>query len=353
MAPILGILLILLVAGLVTLFLRIRAGFRRSWAAMRAHLLVAGPARITLVRQENFKWLKGDRALARVAAFEALGFEALGGFGLTEIHGARLLLLHQRARALIAVVREQDPVGTWSEVFRFYRNQPEPVVASNVLKAGQFRLLAGEPKFHRPDATEAELVRSVEAASPVAAEVFLPDLAAAVSLLEEAHALAADRRLLEPLEDYEIRRLLREHDRGDDGEADPADGGEEDVRRIKAVLPAVLANELRLTCRAQFLREGLVSAREWQAAGGRILVVHDLTPLPELARRRTQAAHCTPELRRRLRGAESAASSAGVRVTFAALNATLPPAQRYRKFGEVTRPVAADVYAAPLPRSST
>lgn len=353
MAPLLGFLLVLLVAGAVTLFLRIRAGLRRSWSAMRAHLLVAGPARITLVRQENFKWLKGDRALVRVAAFEALGFEALGGFSLTENPGARLLLLHQRARALIAVVREHDPVGTWSEVFRFQRDRPEPVAASNVLKSGQFRLLAGEPKFHRPDATEAELVKAVEAASPVAAGAFLPDLAAAVSLLEEAHALAADRRLLEPLEDYEIRRLLREDDRNDGGEAGPAELEEEDFKRIKAALPAVLANELRLTCRAQFLREGLVSAREWQAAGGRILVVHELTPLRELARRRTQAAHCTPELRRRLRRAPAAAPPAGVRMAFAALNAALPPAQRYRKLGEVARPVAADIYAAPLPRAST
>jgi hypothetical protein len=191
------------------------------------------------------------------------------------------------------------------------------------------------------------LVAAVEKAVPGGARAVQLTLDNAAQLIEEAYAAAVDARLLEPLADYEIRRLLKEQCASDDDdEQDDAA-----LQRLKEQIPLVIANELRLACRDQFLRQGNISAREWQQAKDHLLVIHDQTPLHELGRRMDNGAFCVPELKPRLQA--SAKKPGTPRVKFAELNAALPPWERYRKLGEVARPVAADIYCAPAQRQST
>jgi hypothetical protein len=111
-----------------------------------------------------------------------------------------------------------------------------------------------------------------------------------------------------------------------------------------------VANELRLVCAAQFLRETALPASQWEQARGRILVVHERTRLRELTRRRIYGAYLTEAIKPRLRRHDG---SRPPRQSFAEFNAELPAWERYKRLGEVTRPVPADIYRAPIPRKTT
>jgi len=215
------------------------------------------------------------------------------------------------------------------------------------LKKEHFFLLPGDPKIHMAGASEAELV----SATARAADRSVPPMALtaedAAKRLEAAYASAVDARLLEPIEDYELRQLVRRFQCDDD---EPM--SDNAFQLIKEQLPFIAGNQLRAACRDQFMRGGEISAREWNESKDRVLVIHDRMSLADLGSSRlNQAAHCTPGLRKRLKALSRKPGTP--RNTFAEFNASLPPWERYRKLGEVQRPVSADIYAAPIRRQST
>jgi len=342
----------LLCAFLAWAFVRARRKIRDGMARMQAVTIFRAPARISLKRTEPFKWNKGQRAEQRVAAFRALGLVDVCGFTVSREATSRMFLLRHPVTGLLGIVQERDPAGTWSDVAFFQSGSSQPIYASNVLKKEHFFLFPGDPKIHLPDVTEAELVTSVwKAIEPGATSA---NVAAenAAAMLEEAYAAAADARLLRPLEDFELRRLLKEKKMSCEDE----EVSDVVFQRIKAEIPSVIGGELRLACRDQFLREGGISAREWQQAKERLLIVHDRTPLHELGKRVDRVMlslpeFCRPEMRKRLDA--SAKTSGPPRAIFAELNAALPTWERYKKLGEVSRPVPADIYCAPLLQQST
>ena len=95
-----------------------------------------------------------------------------------------------------------------------------------------------------------------------------------------------------------------------------------------------------------FVNGGGISAREWQHARERVLVVHDETPLRSLSRCLVRGAFLTEELKRRLKKTRARTSP---RAQFAELNDALPASERYKKIGSVLKPSPADIYRAPLP----
>lgn len=336
----------LVVAFLVWMFFQVRQKMRRSFARMEALAIFRAPGRINLKRLEPFKWNKAERAEQRVAAFRALGFADVCGFTLSGGSTARMFLLQHPATGLLGIVQEREPAGTWSDAAFFAGSTSQPIYASSVLNKAHFFLFPGDPKIHLPAAPEAELVTAVGKAVENGARAVLLTAENAAALIEEAYAVAVDARLLEPLEDYELRRLLKERRSECAGEL-----SDEEFQRIKEQLPYAIANQLRITCRDQFLREGTISAREWQLAKSQLFVVHDRTPLHEIGARLDEVVFCLPELKKRL---DASASKPGTpRAKFAELNAALPPWDRYKKLGEVSRPVPADIYCAPIQHQST
>jgi hypothetical protein len=328
-------------------FFHVRGKMRSSFAYSQATSIFRAPGRISLKYLTPFKWNKAERAEQRVLAFRTLGFEPIGGYRFGGEALARVFLMQHPGSGQIGIVQERDSAGTWSDVAFFQTGSSHPIYASNALKKAHFFLFPGDPKIHLPDAAEAELVAAVEKAVPVGARAVQLTLDNAAEWIEEAYAAAVDARLLEPLADFEIRRLLKEQRAScDDDELDDAE-----LQRIKEQIPLAIANELRLACRDQFLRQGNISAREWQQAKDQLLVLHDQTPLHELGKRTDDVAFCVPELKPRLLA--STKKSGTPRIKFAELNAALPPWERYRKLGEVTRPVSADIYCAPAQRQST
>lgn len=341
-------------AFLVWALLRGRRKLARGIARMAVVDLFHAPARISLKRLDSFKWNKGARAEQRAAAFRALGFEDLCGFSLARDSTARMLVLRHTVNGLLGIVQERDPAGTWSDVAFFESETSPPIYASNVLKKEHFYLFPGNPKIYLPDAPEADLVSAVSKAADRGARALNVTAENVAAVLEEAYAAAADARLLQPLEDFELRRMLREKKSSCEEDGEISDKA---FQHIKAEIPSVIATELRLACRDQFLREAQISAREWQQARERLLVVHDRTPAHELGKRVMDRRmfdapeFLLPELRKLL--VASAKQPGAPRAKFAELNASLPPWQRYKKLGEVSRPVPADIYCAPIPRQST
>jgi DNA-binding NarL/FixJ family response regulator len=328
-------------------YFHVRGKMRSSFAYTQAVSIFRAPGRISLKHLTPFKWNKAERAEQRVLAFRTLGFEPLGGFRLAGEASARLCVMQHPVTGQIGMVQERDSVGTWSDAAFFQTGSSHPIYASNALKKAHFFLSPGDPKIHLPDAAEAELVAAVQKAVPVGARAVRLTLDNAAQLIEEAYAVAVDARLLEPLADFEIRCLLKEQRSGGDAE----ELADSELQRIKEQIPVVIANELRRACRDQFLRAGSISARDWQQAKDQLFVVHDQTPLHELGKRTDDVAFCLPALKSRL--AASAKNPGTPRGKFAELNAALPPWERYRKLGEVTRPVPADIYCAPEQHQST
>ncbi|MDB6058443.1 MAG: hypothetical protein JWO95_2287 [Verrucomicrobiales bacterium] len=343
-----AVLALLCLAAIVVGFFWLRARIIKTTAYHQAAAIHKFPQRLTLKQLEPFAWRKLSRGSQRVESFQALGFEPLGGFTIDEIPNARMFALQHPRTGLLGLVNEYESLGTWSDALIFARGESQPILASSILRHAHFFLLPGSPKIHKQEATEQELSNAVLAsAGPDAnsAKVTAPEF---VRLYEEAFAQSVDQRLLEPLDDCELRRLLRENVVSCCG--DSAAISDKEFERIKRQYPAAIANELRLACGGQFIRETTLPASQWQEARGRLLVIHDRTPLQQLcARRLIYGAILTDTVKKRLRRHKETKPP---RQTYADINASLPAWDRFKKLGEVTRPVPADIYCAPLPQKT-
>ena len=335
-----GTLSILILAIIGALFWLYRTRVNRWYLYGLAASVNKFPSRIRLIPQPSFQWKKPDRAAQRVVEFHQAGFEDLGGFLVEELSCSRAFVLQHPGNGLFGMVVESQELGTWSDVMCFTQNQSQPVLASSLLKRGNFRLLPGDTKIDKPEAGVAELSDAVLTAAAGQPRITVTGAVDFVEHYEHAFADAVDARLLEPLEEYELRRLVTERGQPCCGEIT-----EKEFAQVKKLLPLAIENELRLACGAQFLRETRMSAAEWQHATQRLLIVHDRTSLPRLAGPLIYGVFLTKLIRRRLKGARRTQLP---RETFAGLNARLPTWQRYKKLGEVHRPVPADVYRAPI-----
>ena len=220
------------------------------------------------------------------------------------------------------------------------------------MKRKHFYLAAGGPDIYLPAESEVKVVEAVRKAAGNGGRRYELSTDAVIAAIEDAYAESADAYLLRPIEEAELRRELKSSAGDDETELD-----EQLLGRVQAQLPRVVADKLREACRAQFVRETKLSAREWQAARGRLLVLHDRTPLTELAARKIRglphanAAYRTAAIRKRLK--QSKPANLSPRAKFAELNQTLPSWERYTKLGEVSRPIPADIYCAPVERPTT
>ena len=167
---------------------------------------------------------------------------------------------------------------------------------------------------------------------------------------ESAFARNADQRLLEPVEDFELRQMLREMELATPcGDEEGCELSEKEFAAVKHSYRTVISKQLASACALDFVRTGL-SASEWQRSRNSLLVIHDHTPLTELTRRSTSEACVTPELKKKIK---SAPGSQSPRSHFVRINSSLPIKDRYQKLGTVEKPVPADIYRAPLKGFST
>jgi hypothetical protein len=346
MGPVLATIVVLVtifVAAIVGTFFWLREFLRAKIAYHWAAGIHRFPQRLTFRPLEPFIWRKPTRGQQRVDLFRALGFEELGGFAVDEIPAVRCFAVQHPVTRLIGVVNEHEQLGTWADVMLFQPGQRQPILASGILKHLHFFWLPGSPKIHKHKATEQELATAVSQSAGPGAPALKVNRAEFARLYEEAFADATDSRLLESLSDSEVRRLVR-------AQTQPCGEGtftDADFERTKQQYPLAINNELRLACGSQFIRETVLPASQWQDARQRLLVIHDRTPLRELTKRRIYGAFLTETLERLLKRIRDSSSP---RESFAKFNETLPTWDRYKKLGQVSRPVAADIYSAPISR---
>jgi hypothetical protein len=338
---ILGTLCALFVAGVAWVVWFYKRRIKQSYLYGLAASINKFPGRVRLRKLEAFQWSKPDRGAKRVQAFRDAGFQDLNGFAVEELECTRVFALWHPERAVVGIVHESQELGTWSDVAFFRKGQTQPVLASSILKHAHFYLLPGDPKIHKADAEVTELMAAVQNACNAHEQAEIVSAENFPALFEKAFAEATDARLLNSLEDYEVRKLVMER-----GSVSQECFSDTDFTHVKRLLPKAIANELRMVCCAEFLREVFLPASEWQQARGRLLVVHDRTPLRELAGRLVSGAFQTKHMRELLRDLRMAAGTP--REMFEKINARLPARQRYKKLGHVMRPVPADIYRAPV-----
>ncbi len=336
---------IAIVAGGAVWFWRYK--IRRLYGWGLAASILPAPARLQLVPGASERSRKEERVAQRQAAFREMGFVDFGVLDVSNVPGLRLFVLRHAPTGMVAMVEERDCTGTWSDVMQFDSAGADVILASNAHRHFHFYFLPGERKMHKPDVPERELVDAVLAAEhppsnppPLTFEQFIP-------ILERAYARRMDALLLDGFEDSDIRRLLR--DAGNNGPQEELSPN--DFKQLKSSLQDLADNGLRAACASEFARTNSLPAAEWHRSRDRLLVIHDRTPLPLLKRRFTLEAFLTDALKRSL--PRRSGGGLSPREAFAALNASLPPAQRYKQLGRVDNPVVADIYRAPLCPSLT
>jgi hypothetical protein len=316
-----------------------RTKFKRGHLLGLASMIFPTPGRISLEPLPSCTAHPNARAEKRITAFHDLGFVRLATYRLSECDETRLHALAHPASGFVALVHEHPSIGTWSDVMRFSAAGESPVLVSNVLKHVYFRCLPGDPKFHHAGVPEAELVRIAESLRAHTGAAQFVDANTFPCLCESAYAEAADRQFHEWPSENELRRLIKDV-------SPECELGDRDITALRKLLPEWVANDWRTSCVHEFLHSGSVSAREWEQARDRLLVIHDHTPLRALGWGTCSDGFLTPEMRKCLRRARARMSC---REEFARLNAELPASMRYKKMGSVAKPVPADIYRAPLP----
>ena len=338
------IVLATVVAGAVWFYKR---RVKRFLGKAQAFSLIWLPPRLHLAVDSDPPEQGGiDRTAKRAEGFASLGFELLGKYFPTNYPSLKMVVFSNPSNGCCAIVYYAQGIGTWSEAV--VRTQSgEWISATNVTKRLHFIHLPGDRKFHEPNKSEAELVNIVLKATsrePVVAfsqETFSGEY-------ERVYSRAANQRLLESIEDYELRQLLRESSGTTCGD-EPHEMSDSDFKQFKEAFFKVLTMQLSSACVLDFMRQNTVSASEWQRSRERLLVVHDRVELSEVTRAKTCEAYVTPKLKPLLKSAKRAAP----RETFAKINASLSARDRYVKLGSVSFPVAADIYRAPLDGMTT
>lgn len=319
-----------------------RCKFKRLYGWGMATSILPVPPRLQLKPSASGHSRKEERVAQRQSAFREMGFVDLGVLEALNVPGLRLFVQQHPETGLVAMVEERDCAGTWSDVLLADADGTDWVLASNAHRHFHFYFLPGDRKLHQPDAPERALVEAVLQAQRPPSPPLTLSLEQFIPALERAYARRIDSLLLEGFEDADIRRLLRDSmDAGTVSELSARD-----LANIKGSLGEMANNFLRTACASEFAQLNHLPAAEWHRSRDRLLVIHDRTPLPQLKRRCTLEAFLTDALRRRLSG--GGPRGLAPREAFARLNALLPPAQRYKKLGEVSCPVPADVYRAPL-----
>lgn len=334
-----------LIGGAIWLW---RTKIMRFCALGWASSILPAPARLQLVSVTEPHSRKEERIAKRQSALRELGFQELGTLNVTNVPGLRLFVMYNPTNSLAAMIEERDCTGTWTDVLRFEENGNELFLASNAHRRFHFHFLPGERKTHLADAPESELIQAALAsgtAPPFPATMTLDDFK---TLLDRAYARHMDAILIEGLDDAHVRRLLRDAHCGDEPFEELSD---RDFAKMKDSLRHLIDNHLRSACAFEFVRTESLPASEWHRSRDRLLIIHDRSPLPSLVGRLTAEAFLTDSLKQGL--SKFSQKNSAPRESFARLNNSLPLAQRYHKLGQVSVPVPADIYRAPLASSLT
>jgi len=345
---ILGIIFLafLCVIGLVLLWIVWKVwGVWRQFQVLTKSMggLTAGavpPFRVKLEKVERPTWADRDEIEFLAGPLRSAGFVDLGLFDVTPSQ-LRLLALASAKENIYADVYQHPATGVHLDLVTAYEDGTF-CTYSTAKQAG----LLDQPDFKTikslPELGAADLLKQFLAQRPQKA--MLPATADAFpALFESFWAREFDWRIARGgVTDEEIQRVARK------------DGGsisDENVRLIKLQWRQSINAHYYLELKQNFLATSTVSANEWDRMRDRVQFVHDNLEWAEVVQMcglgTDDCADFDQHSEKIGPEADRLAAAFPPRVAFGRINELLKPERQFEKLGELSAPIAADVYLAP------
>jgi hypothetical protein len=293
------------------------------------------PPRLHLKRQERVEWLNPAPVDSLAASIRPLGFQEAGTFLTEEMDYLRLRALVHVEDRTYAVVYEHDKAGVWMDFFSEYEDG-RTVTYSTAPQGGEIAHRPTSIKVLDKEADPADLYQRFVTERPEG--VLIPvSVDAFPAVFQAGYARDIDwRNSRGGSSEAEIRQSLA---------ASGEEFTEEMVQQVRQQSLYQAVEGLDVALRERLERETQMSIAEWEARRERLVFVFDLLT-SELLIQRIQTwqpwtEDAEAKLAERIKGRSP-------RAEFAAYNDTLPPENRFEKLAELSEPVPADVYVAPL-----
>lgn len=285
------------------------------------------PPRIKLVRLDAIEWQQDEAAHALVEPLRRSGFDEIGGF---RIEPTKVLLqaFCKPADSTYAIVYESPKSGVWLDLVTRYLDGTKVTFSTlrdTLLDRPETHLIRfheGAPADELMSRFRAE--RPVKPMRPVSSDEF-------VEFFEQAHAENMDWRMARGgISEEELRRQYERSGK----EFSPVVAGT--VRRVWML---AIDEFYQKQCRERFLSDAR-EAQRWGQIGDRLVFIHDKTASDRLKTLCDESFHEYIDEE----GADAADGCGSLRSAFAKWNAAQTDGSKYEKVGEVSLPVAADVY---------
>ncbi len=349
---ILGLIFVLLIAGLAGFLLYWRYRIRRLADELGCglHEIMAAtplPPRLTLSRYE-----RDEVELEHEAEFDALGremadlgFEWIGLYGADELYGLWFEAYVHPAEQLYGVVYDHAEAGVFADLVVRYVDG-ESLTVSSAPTGEELDAPPGHAKLYLAGEPPAGLYRRLMAdigdreRKPALALRFTDDF-------EHAWAEEMDWRNLRGFStDDEIRRTLAKS-----GERPSATA----LAELRELYDRSSADGLSEAAQQAWLAATTLTGDEWRRIGDRLVVVHDRLTRDMVAELLLEWAEPDdedededdPESLFRQRLGDRYDDAAAARCLFEQANQALPEHERFEKLGEVDQPLPADIYLAP------
>ncbi|HUY90243.1 MAG TPA: hypothetical protein VMV10_16010 [Pirellulales bacterium] len=297
------------------------------------------PLRIELRRIETVRWQRADEAAALVEPLRRAHFQEIGGFAM-EPGEVVMQAFQLPAENVHAIVYEHPQAGVWLDLVTRYQDGSKLTyanLADTLLDRAENNVI----RYHEKAPAE-ELLKLFLAERPAKPMESVPPEGFA-GYFERAYAESMDWMIARggPTE-AEIRRHCEK--RGQ--EFTPIL-----VTAVRARWAAAIDEFYEEQLQERFLAESHVNAARWEQIRDRVVFVHDrMAParLENLCEQEYDEDEDDEGLYdTRPASSALAGGATSPREVFARWNAALNNGRRYEKIGEVSEPVAADVYLSP------
>lgn len=330
---IVGVLFCLFLLVVIGGFFLVRYKLRQALASLQAATPVGTPPRIHLERLVTPEWTDTNAATVLLEPLRALGFQEAGLYSVREMPDFRMQALAQPEASVYAVVYEHPSAGAWVDLVCRYADGTTLTYLNTQQGAG-LEQRPGHGKLRAPGLDSAALYhrmlgeRPQRPLLPARPEEF-------VTVFEHAYAEEMDwRNSRGGPTAAEVRAVLAESG---------TEATEEQIAATQEILTYQALEGLEEALLERFLQESTLSAAEWEAIRDRIIFVHDRLPAGSVLELFDEWIDADLEAAEE----DSAAPQGTIREQFARLNTSLPNGQGFRKLGEVSEPLHADVYVAP------
>ena len=353
---ILGAIFLSMVLTIAIVYFYFRWKLRRAFSDMGDAIKELGkmmkgletmPARIHVRRDEDPEpFDDADKESAVAQPLLGAGFTDLGYYTIDEMPQVKLRALMSVEQAVYAVVCEMDGMGVWLDLTCKYPDGYD-LTYSTSQETGLERP-PNMPAVRFPGADAGTLLRKMLDGRrpgpflPVSADEF-------PRRVEQGHAEEVEWRATQGgSSEEEIKRVA----------AKTGTEMDEGMLQIAARMEANRnAMQLDQVLRARYLEsKGITDHENFEATGEPLVFIHDRRKTDELVALYLGALGVDDEDEDNSGRRESAykqarnfAGNAPPREAFARLNTRLPQGRQFVKVGELTAPVAADVYQAPWP----